>query len=312
MEKWLKERVLHRYVLENYKKYTHNGMKIIQVKDNKDQYPDLFCILENGKEVPVEVEWKSSNFVQHGHDINFIRENQGFLFVCSKDQDLGYDVPQYLLQTDDFEKWFESHAKEIARDTLIEYKEEAKAERVFPKLWFTYLSLKAGGIEHFEVSLKRGVWGVQEGYSGFVINQISSIQKGDIIAFIGPGRGFRGRVDLKTWSKRAFTGKFERVRLYRVAKGYYFDRTHVWKGARKWTNETFPHRFDFNPHPILDLKNVPINKLSMTAKTELHSMVYNNLIPANPSSMIDLIFYGEPATKDIEMLPQVQQLTKSD
>ena len=89
MEKWLKERVLHRYIIENFKKYHHGGLKIIQVKDNKDQFPDLFCLLENGKEVPVEIEWQSSNFVLHGHDINYLKENQGFLFVFDKDRDLG-------------------------------------------------------------------------------------------------------------------------------------------------------------------------------------------------------------------------------
>lgn len=85
MEKWLKERVLHRYIIENFKKYHHDGLKIIHVKDNKDQFPDLFCVLEDGKEVPVEIEWQSSNFVDHRHDINYLKENQGF--VCYKNQD---------------------------------------------------------------------------------------------------------------------------------------------------------------------------------------------------------------------------------
>ena len=108
------------------------------------------------------------------------------------------------------------------------------------------MSLKAGGTIHFDLSLKRGTWGVQENYSHFVINHISSIQSGDLIAFVGPGRGFRGRVDLKTWSKRGFKGKFESVKLYKVTKGYYFDKTQIWKGIGKWKNELFPHRFDFD------------------------------------------------------------------
>lgn len=299
MEKWLKERILHRYIIENYKKYHHNGLKIIQVKDNKDQFPDLFCILENGKEVPVEIEWQSSNFVQHRHDINYLKENHGFLFVCLKDQDLGYDVPQYLIKTDDFEKWFSDHSVEIVKDTLKEYKTESRVQRAFPKLWFTYLSLKAGGSEHFKISLQRGVRGVQEKYSPYVINQISSIQAGDIIAFIGPGRAFPGRIDLKAWSKRDFRGRFEMSRLYRVTKGYYFDKTPVWPGSGQWKDEVFPHRFSFDTTPIINLNSIAIRKLSITAKNELHNMVYNNIIAASPSTLVDLIFHSEQSDKSI-------------
>ena len=50
MEKWLKERVLHRYVIENFEKCRHAGQKILRVRDNKDQFPDLFCTLEDGTE----------------------------------------------------------------------------------------------------------------------------------------------------------------------------------------------------------------------------------------------------------------------
>jgi hypothetical protein len=113
---------------------------------------------------------------------------------------------------------------------MRDYQAQARAERTFPKLWFTYLSLKAGGTGHFEVSLKAGVWGVQESYHPYVINQISSIQEGDLIGFVGPGRNFLGRVDRSIWVKNSFKGWFERIRLYRVTRRYYFDRTPVWKG----------------------------------------------------------------------------------
>jgi hypothetical protein len=45
METWLRERILHRYVLENAK-FRPFGKKIISVKDNKDRYPYIFCILK--------------------------------------------------------------------------------------------------------------------------------------------------------------------------------------------------------------------------------------------------------------------------
>lgn len=70
METWLRERVIQRYVIKNKSKFKPFEMKIFNIQDNKGKYPDLYCTLENGKEVPAEVEWKSSNFVQHGHDIS--------------------------------------------------------------------------------------------------------------------------------------------------------------------------------------------------------------------------------------------------
>lgn len=55
METWLRERVLQRYVIENKSKFKPFGMKILNIRDNKDKYPDLYCTLENGVEVPAEV-----------------------------------------------------------------------------------------------------------------------------------------------------------------------------------------------------------------------------------------------------------------
>lgn len=203
METWIKERVLQRYIIENYHKYRPQGLRILQVRDNKDQYPDLYCLLENGREVPAEVEWQSSNFVQHGHDIKFLKESQGMLFVCEKDQDLGFDIPQVEIEIPHFENWFVENASRIIQDTTAPYKKRVgEQERRIPKLWFTYLSLKAGGVSDFDLALENSTWGVQESYATSVINQISTVQENDLIAFIGPGRGFPGRVEVKTWLKK--------------------------------------------------------------------------------------------------------------
>lgn len=64
MEVWLKERVLQRYVIENCKQFTVNGQKAVNARDNKDKFPDIYFILENNDEVPVEVEWQTSNFIE--------------------------------------------------------------------------------------------------------------------------------------------------------------------------------------------------------------------------------------------------------
>ena len=127
MEVWLKERVLQRYVIENYSKYRPFGLKIISTpEDNKDKFPDLWCHLENGKRVPCEVEWKTSNFAQHGHDLNFIRENEGFLFVCQDDHNLGDEILREIIDIDDFEKWFVSNSLRIIQDTTHTYKKRSQ------------------------------------------------------------------------------------------------------------------------------------------------------------------------------------------
>ena len=107
------------------------------------------------------------------------------------------------------------------------------------------------------------------------------------VKFVIPRRGFSGRVDLKTWSKRGFKGKFEGVKLYRVTKGYYFDKTQIWTGIGKWENELSPHRFDFDRKPALNLRNIQISKLTVITKSELHSMIHNNLVSGSPSSLVE-------------------------
>jgi len=292
METWLRERVLQRYVIENKSKFKPFGKKILSIQDNKDKYPDLYFTLDDGKEIPAEVEWKSSNFVQHGHDISELKDNQGVVLVCEKDQDLGFEIPQIQIDISDFEKWFTANSLKIIQDTTKPYKKTDK-QRKIPKLWFSYLSLKAGGVSDFENALKHHIWGVQKNYAPSVINQISTIQKNDLIAFVGPGKGFPGRVNIKTWMRKSFKGYFEKIQVYRVTRSYFYDDQNIiWKGTGKWKDETFPHRFEFDSTPIINLVNININCLAETSKQELHSMVYGNLISANPSTLVDIIYHG--------------------
>ena len=293
METWLKERVLQRYVIENPSKFKPFGLKILNIRDNKDKYPDLYFVLENGNEIPAEIEWKSSNFVSHKHDITVLKENQGVVLVLEKDQDLGFEIPQLIIDVKDFEKWFTENSLRIIQDTTMVYK-KSKIERKIPKLWFSYLSLKAGGVSDFHKALESHTWGVQKNYSSSMINKISSILENDLIAFVGPGKGFPGRVNIKDWAKRSFKGYFEEIRVFRITSNYFYDdKKIIWTGSGKWKNETFPHRFQFDPIPIIHLKNIEIKSLSETSKQELHSMVYANLISANPSTLVDIIYYGK-------------------
>jgi hypothetical protein len=293
METWVRERVLQRYVMENPSHFKPFGLKIINVKDNKDKYPDLYFILENGKEIPAEIEWKSSSFVTHNHDITLLKENQGVVLVIEKDQDLGFEIPQLIISTEKFEEWFTKNALRIIRDTTEPYK-KSKAERKIPKLWFSYLSLKAGGVSDFKNAITAHTWGVQKKYSPSVINQISTFQKDDLVAFVGPGKDFPGRVNIKDWVKRSFKGYFKEIQVFRVTRSYFYDDQKViWTGKGKQKGEMYPHRFEFDPTPIIHLKNIQVKNLAETSKRELHTMLYGNLISANPSTLVDIIYYGQ-------------------
>ena len=143
MEVWLKERVLQRYVIETCTQFKVNGFKVVRARDNKDKFPDVYFTLENNDEVPVEVEWQTTNFIQHGHDLNVIKDNNGCLIVCNQNLDLG-KVQQIKIDIKKFEDWFEKNSKRIIQDTTEPYKKKDKT-RTNPKLWLTYVSLKAGG-----------------------------------------------------------------------------------------------------------------------------------------------------------------------
>lgn len=70
METWLRERVLQRYVIENKSKFKPFGMKILNIRDNKDKYPDLYCTLENGIEIPPSTKDQQQNRI--GISVNVI------------------------------------------------------------------------------------------------------------------------------------------------------------------------------------------------------------------------------------------------
>lgn len=292
---WIPERVLQRYVKENKEKFDKyfNGT-ISEVILNNDIYPDLYFIIDGKKQVPVEVEWKTSNFLQHKHPPEVLIENNGMLFVCKieKNCDVG-KIKQVEIKLDDFEKWFEKNSLTLARETTENLK-KLDSKRTIPKLWFTYLSFKGGGVTHFETALKHQVWGIQKNYNPTTDNQIKGIRKGDLVVFIGPGKNFPGRVNILAWTKTSFKGYFEKIRAYRVTSNYFYDESPVWQGSGKWKNEVFPHRFNFDRSHLIVMKNCRINKLGLTTKKELHGTVYSNIRTADPFSLVDIMHHAEP------------------
>lgn len=302
---WIPEIVLQKYVKDNpehFKNIFDGKIPRIEYNRIRDNYPDLTFVIDNKITIPVEVEWKTSNFLSHKHDSKILTkgigyDHPGFLLVAKKEENVKIgNIEQHELDLNKFEKWFVKDSINLVTETTKEL--HIKDERIIPKLWFTYLSLKGDAIKHFEVALKHQVWGIQENYKQTTSanSHIQGIKKGDLIVFIGPGHFPGGRVPLSEWIKKSFKGDFEKIRVYRITSDYFYeDKIKIWepKGEWKKKNEVYPHRFHFDRVPLFIMKKWKINKLELTTKEELHSMVYRNFYLCNPSSLVDILHNAE-------------------
>lgn len=290
----LQERFLQWYVIKNPGRLPEiNGQRVVRVVDNLDRFPDLTLILEDSTQVPAEVEWASSDFLAHGHPIEVIRDASGVVLVLVENRDLGLGIRQIKLDISHFESWFTKNAESLVRLTTEEIRHPPP--RTFPKLWFTYISFKGGGDKDFEEqALSKGVWGIPDWKKNAASQAIQLIQKRDLIAFIGPGKGFPGRISKDAWSKKSFKGIFMFSGVHRITRGYYFDADRrIWAGRGRHKGEIFPHRFDFQQKPLFKLQNIVVRRLTQGAKLELHRMVFTNLMEGSPSTLLEIIYHGE-------------------
>lgn len=285
MAKWIDEKVLQKYWVENSSKYLIRGSKIIRARFNPvfDQYPDVFCLTEDNNELPAEVEWKTSDF---NHDIALLKNGKGFLIVF--DQDQNFELEQIIVDRQDFEDWFNKNSNRILSESLKEIVSEI-TERKFPKLWFYYLN--KSGNRHFYQEIQKQTWGVPKNFRQ--LNRFRDIKEGDLIAFIGPWlpprKGGRtatgGRVPFKK-----FKGDLERIILFRLSGDYYYDENEIWEHG---TSEKWPHRFKFIKKPILELKDIKLNKLSYSTRVNLHKLIYSIFWDGNASVLVDLMSHGK-------------------
>ena len=314
---WIPETVLQRYVKDNKDKFSqYFEGKITHVEWRNDRYPDLVFVIDNNIRIPVEVEWKTSNFLAHKHDPEVLTlgkgyDSKGLLFVgkIEPNYDVG-NIEQVEISLKDFEKWFERVSGTLVKETTKEL-HKIDETRKLPKLWFTYLSFKGDGVLHFETALKNQIWGIQKNYKPTTNNQIKGIQKGDLVAFIGPGKKFPGRVPLSDWVKKSFKGYFEKIQVFKVTSSYFEDNSKVWKTRGKWINELFPHRFNFDRNPLIVMKNIQINKLGLTTKKELHNTVYSNIRMCDPHSLVDILHNAEQLNLK-ESKDNLEYITKID
>ena len=197
-------------------------------------------------------------------------------------------MEQVIIIQEDFEKWFTKNSKKILSESLKQIIEEIST-RNFPKLWFYYLNKSAN--LHFYQEIEKQTWGVPKKFRQ--LNRFRDVKKEELIAFIGPwypqrkkGKAITGgRVPLQK-----FKGRIEKIIVFRVTSDYYCDDTELWEHG---SSEKWPHRFKFSKEPILELKDININRLSYSAKTNLHKLIYAIFWEGNPSSLVDLMSHGK-------------------
>ena len=297
--KWLDEAVLQRYVRDNPRKWSINGKRVLQVNYNQpfDRYPDLSFIVDGEPDpIPVEVEWTSKNFLNHGHPIETLRHANGWIFVLFKNID-NLGVPQYKIPYDGFKSWVRANSEKLVDDTAETL--GRTEERTMPRLWIQYISQRGGAIEDYETKISAQTWGIPENSS--VVKKFKEIQKNDLIMFVIGGRNFRGRQGQvrRIWHGRSFRGEFDKVQVFRITSDYFRSDEPIWpvRGG-----EIYPHRFNFDEldsqgrNPFLSLRDVKIKKIAEYEKEQLRVLVGANFMEGAPSILVECMHCSKQAT----------------
>tara|TARA_B100001123_G_C15126677_1_gene953614 strand:- start:207 stop:1109 length:903 start_codon:yes stop_codon:yes gene_type:complete len=293
--KWIHEEVLQRYIKENPHKWKINGKKVLAVEYNVpfNAYPDLFFTVEGeSNRIPVEVEWTSVDFK---HPIEVLKDNKGWVFVCYKNkEDSEIGAPQFEIPRKDFVRWVKSNGDKLANDTISNIVSD-EYKRKTPKLWIQYIGNRGGAIPHYDIALKQQCWGIPQ--SASALKKFKEIKKNDLIMFVIQGVDFAGRVPKQIWEKKSFKGKFKKIQVFRITRGYYQSNKIVWK--KSTSDEIWPHRFDFEARkdnkivPFVNMKNLKVNKMAAHEKEQLRVVVSANFIEGDHSTLVDCMHSSE-------------------
>jgi hypothetical protein len=296
--KWLHEEVLQRYIKENPQKWKINGKKVLSIRYNEtfDKYPDLWFRVDGEKnEIPVEVEWTSKDF---DHDVNYLKERNGKIFLLIKNmEDERIGVEQIEIPKIGFQKWFKSSAETLFENTLSLF--ENYEIRKTPKLWIKYISKRGGDVDDYKKYGHRHTAGIPT--KAPAVKEFKKVQKDDLIMFVIEGSGFNARSPPKKWHQASFTGKFQRIEVFRVTSDYYDANTtgesNIWGINAK--GDTFPHRFKFDETnndgktPLLKLKDLKVNELSPIAIEQLRKVVSVNFVEGDYATLVECIFHSK-------------------
>ena len=221
MKKWLEEKILIKYWTENCTKYSlRDGRKIKSAQHSLpfDSYPDIQKNeLDDGSIVPAEVEWNTSNFDRHGHDISVLIENNGFLIVLEKDKE-SFPVEQVEINKNDFLTWFEKDAGNIAKETLQNIKKNLVKNKE-PQIFIYYMRSKGTGIINRKRSFEYGIDGFPVTLKKNSLEMLKQIKKGDIVIV---ARNFKSSISVKGGRNPSFKhkGVYDEIYGLIVTKNY--------------------------------------------------------------------------------------------
>lgn len=284
MAKWFNETLLIKYWEDRCTNYElQDGTKINSAKRNPSfgRYPDISeNFLSDGRMVPVEIEWLTTNFDKHGHDISELRDNEGLLVVYK--QNAGFPVEQIEIDKDDLIEWFKEKAEELCIETLQEI-ENATRKSKEPQIYLFYVP--ASGDKNFNIALQHGVWGFPANNKGVArgLSKLMQIKKGDILIFVKEWKADPSiKVSGGRVSAEKYIGTFKEIVAVTVTKAFYEDTKEI------WSDTIYPYRVGFRKEPIFIGKNIPCNqkKLGKSLHEILRKLQVNGSVERIDSSLI--------------------------
>ncbi|GIR82091.1 MAG: hypothetical protein CM15mP83_8170 [Flavobacteriaceae bacterium] len=83
-----------------------------------------------------------------------------------------------------------------------------------------------------------------------------------------------GRLSFKSLKKKKII--CSDLLVFKVKRGYYYDESIIWDHQVSYLDfyriRNYPHRFDFNKKPIVNLSNIKVRPLTETPKRDLHKL----------------------------------------
>ncbi len=187
MARWFSETILIRYWEDRCSRYTlQSGRRVRSARRNPSFgiYPDISeNYLDDNTVVPAEIEWLTTNFDRHGHDISALFDQNGFLVVFRSDA--SFLVEQVEIDREDFLDWIQQHGKELAIETIRDIEAQARRSKE-PQIFLYYVPRTGHGRRNLKIAMQRGVWGFSEGKTGNTRGwaSISEVKKGDIVIVV--------------------------------------------------------------------------------------------------------------------------------
>ena len=255
MKKWFTEKVLLKYWVENASKYKlKDGRKIKSAEYNIpfDRHPDIGKnVLDDGSIVPCEIEWVTTNYNKHKHDVNVLIESDGFLVVLEKDLE-SFPVEQVQIIKKDFFEWFKRDAVNMANETVQNYKTKSFKKNE-PQIHIYYMRSKGTGKINRKYTFEHGVDGFPESTKKNTLETLKQVKKGDIFIV---ARNFKSSINVKGGRNPSdkHKGKFEEIYGLVVTKDYYFSKI-----PKIWIKDKieYPHRYNFRKKALFEGKNIP-------------------------------------------------------